>query len=205
VAILRGDPNAALLTQCLRVPGTYQFKDPTRPFLCRLLLDFSNSLPAHDLVRVRTLLDAHEVYHEDPGAVDPHVLTLAPTLVPKTGWRSFLRGVPEGQRNAAGAAVVGAILCRLPEELWDRPAGAGCGSGTPGTLSPSGTGTAGDLREHRTERAGQAITRQKRFERRVGRLGTSSRDDRLDRKWIRRFPAARCQRMKSGGAFSATT
>src|SRR5256885_5592771 len=35
VRALRGDENAALLTQVLRVPGTFQFKDPARPFLCR--------------------------------------------------------------------------------------------------------------------------------------------------------------------------
>ena len=36
---LGGDENAVLLTQVLRVPGAYQFKDPRAPFLCRLLLD----------------------------------------------------------------------------------------------------------------------------------------------------------------------
>ena len=119
VAILRGDPNAALLTQCLRVPGTYQFKDPTRPFLCRLLLDFSGVLPVHDLARVRTLLDAHEVYYEDPGAEEQHVRPPTHAESPKSRWRDYLRGVPEGQRNTAGASIIGSILYRLPEELWD--------------------------------------------------------------------------------------
>lgn len=120
VAILRGDPNAALLTQCLRVPGTYQFKDPMHPFLCRLLLDFSSVIPPHDLARVRTLLDAHEVFHDHPGTEKRQASHPASRVeAPKAGWRDVVAGVPEGRRNAAAAAIVGSILCRLPQELWD--------------------------------------------------------------------------------------
>src|SRR5207248_2751636 len=39
VRAIQGDPNATLLTQLLRVPGTLQFKVPVHPFLCRLLID----------------------------------------------------------------------------------------------------------------------------------------------------------------------
>src|SRR5207244_1779665 len=49
VRALRGDENAVLLTQLLRVPGYYQFKTPEHPFLCRLLLDRSGTIPPYEL------------------------------------------------------------------------------------------------------------------------------------------------------------
>ena len=64
VVMLRGDENAALLTQVLRVPGTLQFKDPKHPFLCRLLLDNASTIPPYDLAAVRSVLDACDVFHE---------------------------------------------------------------------------------------------------------------------------------------------
>ena len=125
VTILRGDPNAAALTQCLRVPGTYQFKDPARPFLCRLLNDYASTIPPYDLDRVRAILDAREVFLEGSGAKEQGSLPPTHAETPKTGWREVLNGVPAGQRNTAAAVVVGSILCRLPEEFWDTAAWGG--------------------------------------------------------------------------------
>lgn len=120
VAALHGDENAALLTQVLRVPGTFQFKDPAHPFLCRLLIDNASTIAPYDLRTVASVLDAFEVFHATSGeastrraAQDPR-----PSAQPLR-WQEGLRGVPEGQRNCTAAAIIGAILGRLPEELWE--------------------------------------------------------------------------------------
>lgn len=116
VRILRGDPHATLLTQVLRVPGTWQFKDPADPFLCRLLLNWAGVLPPYPLDTVRGVLDAWEVFH--PGGGDtPAGVTSG--VRPRRPWREGLRGVPEGQRNATAASVAGAIVYRLPDGLWE--------------------------------------------------------------------------------------
>jgi hypothetical protein len=112
---LRGDPNAVLLTQLLRVPGTLQFKVPDRPFLCRLLVDNAAAIPPYPLAAVRAALDAWEAAH---GAAAPRAAA-APDRVNPPRWREGLGGVPEGQRNATAASLVGTILGRLPEELWE--------------------------------------------------------------------------------------
>jgi hypothetical protein len=112
VRALHGDENAALLTQVLRVPGTYHFKDPEHPFLCRLLVDRAAAVPPYPLDRVRAVLKAWE--------------KAAGSRLPDAGdrrqgrsWTPLLCGVPEGQRNASAAAVAGAVLCRLPPDLWE--------------------------------------------------------------------------------------
>src|SRR5262249_24106789 len=63
VHVLHGDENAALLTQVLRVPGTFQFKDPEHPFLCRLLLDNATAIAPYALSVVRRVLDTWEEFH----------------------------------------------------------------------------------------------------------------------------------------------
>ena len=120
VALLGGDDRACLLTQVLRVPGTYQWKDPLHPFLCRLLLDNGRVFAPYELHVIRGVLDALEVFDGGEKAVEQQQST------PDAGdgkegskWRERLRGVPEGQRNATAASVIGGILCRLPEEFWE--------------------------------------------------------------------------------------
>lgn len=112
VRALGGDDRAALLTQVLRVPGTLQFKDPARPFLCRLLVDASARTPPYPLARVRAVLDAWEVFHA-PNAAD------RPNDRPVPAWRAGLGGVPAGARNATAASLAGRIIARLPDELWE--------------------------------------------------------------------------------------
>src|SRR5437899_1307444 len=63
VRALGGDENAAMLTQVLRVPGTLQFKNPSHPFLCRLLLDNSGTIAPYSLDIVHDTLAAWEVFH----------------------------------------------------------------------------------------------------------------------------------------------
>src|SRR5205823_2469050 len=118
VRVLGGDVNAGLLTQVLRVPGTYQFKDPTRPFLCRLLLDNASRIVPYDIDIVRSILDAWETFH-GTGGERPQERTAAPARAcgrPRS-WQEGLSGVPEGFRNTMAASIVGGILGRLPEDL----------------------------------------------------------------------------------------
>jgi hypothetical protein len=143
VRTLSGDANAALLTQVLRVPGTWQFKDPARPFLCRLLLDRASVIPPYHLSRVRSTLDAWEVFHGTTVGQVPHQEGLnanesaggrvSPAersqhrlpagLNGKSGapnwWHEALAGVSEGRRNSSAAQVAGGILGRLPEVFWE--------------------------------------------------------------------------------------
>jgi hypothetical protein len=115
VRVLRGDENAVLLTQVLRVPGTRQFKDPRHPFLCRLLVDNGSTIAPYTLNAVRGVLDAWEVFHGAERAASRE------TGEPRqgSGWKEGLGGVAEGSRNATAASVVGGILGRLPAELWE--------------------------------------------------------------------------------------
>ena len=118
VCSLRGDENASLLTQVLRVPGTLQFKDPQHPFLCRLLTDNASQIPPYDLDTVRGVLDAAEVFRGGGGSAKAG--RPGPNVPDQSRrWRERLAGVPEGRRNAAAASVVGGILARLPEDFWD--------------------------------------------------------------------------------------
>lgn len=117
VGALGGDPNAVLLTQVLRVPGTLQFKVPTRPFLCRLLLDESAAVLPYGLDVVRAALDGWGE-PPNPGALVGSSPGPAPGT-PAPRWHAALAGVPEGERNSSAACLVGAILRRLPEELWE--------------------------------------------------------------------------------------
>jgi hypothetical protein len=123
VGALRGDRNATLLTQLLRVPGTYQFKDPAHPFLCRLLLDNAKTIPPFTLGTVRNALDVWERMHGV--APDAQTSAVSRMIVPASRWRSGLGGVPPGERNATAASLAGKILCRLPEELWETAAWGG--------------------------------------------------------------------------------
>jgi hypothetical protein len=120
VRLLKGDPNATLLTQLLRVPGTLQFKDPAHPFFCRLLLDNAVLIAPYPLATVQGLLDTLEA------AMDRDARK--PALSAREGsssqdrpsrWRQGLGGVAEGQRNTTAASLVGKIVGRLPEELWE--------------------------------------------------------------------------------------
>jgi hypothetical protein len=117
VRVLGGDPNAVLLTQVFRVPGYLQFKDPRAPFLCRLLLDNAAVIAPYHLSAVRGLLDTWERLHPtEPGGQGGHD---AEGVRRPRPWQDGLSGVPEGQRNAAAAAILGGILVRLPECLWE--------------------------------------------------------------------------------------
>jgi hypothetical protein len=119
VAALGGDQNAVLLTQVMRVPGTWQFKDPRQPFLCRLLLDNASTIVPYDVKAVGTMLDAWEVFQKAKEETGTHATPNADGQDRLARWREGLRGVAEGQRNATAAAIVGKILGRLPEELWE--------------------------------------------------------------------------------------
>jgi hypothetical protein len=119
VRALQGDEKAMLLTQVLRVAGTYSFKDPGRPFLCRLLLDNAGKIPPYDLDTLRDVLNAWEVFHGEGGGP---AATPTPRVDPAPRpprWYSALGGVAEGNRNAMAASLVGGILSRLPETLWE--------------------------------------------------------------------------------------
>lgn len=116
VRTLRGDENAVLLTQVLRVPGTYQFKDPAHPFLCRLLQHLATTIKPYPLDVVR-----HAIAGREPPGGAGSEGGAAPTLRaakvgngPRRSW-----GVPEGQRNSTAAPVAGAVLRGVPEELWE--------------------------------------------------------------------------------------
>jgi hypothetical protein len=119
VSVLRGDDKAHLLTQVLRVPGTEQFKDPAHPFLCHLLIDNAKAIPAYDLDAVRSILDAWETFSGTEEDARPASSTQNTNDAQGRRWRDGLAGVPEGQRNATAASIVGGILGRLPEELWE--------------------------------------------------------------------------------------
>jgi hypothetical protein len=114
IQTLKGDPKAALLTQLLRVPGTLQFKDPARPFLCRLLVDNSAVIPPYPLSTVRTALDTSEALTANPLDVQNGDRSME-----QPAWRKGLCGVSSGERNATATSLVGKILGRLPQDLWD--------------------------------------------------------------------------------------
>jgi len=115
VHTLGGDRNATSLTQVMRVPGMYQYKIPHEPFLCRLLMDNSATIVPYSLGAIRSAVSAWEERHgfvqrADAERPSPHVAI---------GWRNGIAGVAVGQRNTAAAALIGGILGRLPEYLWD--------------------------------------------------------------------------------------
>ena len=114
VTRLEGDRNAVLLTQLLRVPGTLQFKVPSDPFLCRLLLDNASIIPPYPLAAVR---DALGVVGPPAPGVASAATVLRPNGIPR--WRQGLAGAGEGERNVTAASLAGKILGRLPEELWE--------------------------------------------------------------------------------------
>jgi hypothetical protein len=120
VRVLQGDPKATLLTQLLRVPGTLQFKDPEHPFFCRLLMDNAAPIPPYPLATVSQALDdAERASGAKPLASGSAVKPTADAALPSGRWREGLSGVAEGQRNATATSLVGKILGRLPEELWE--------------------------------------------------------------------------------------
>ncbi len=161
VSALQGDENAALLTQVLRVPGTFQWKDPEHPFLCRLLIDNAGTIPPYELQAVRSVLDAWEVFHAAEKKAKPE------QAVPGSGtgqqpsrWREGLNGVPEGQRNAVATSIVGAILGRLPEELWETAGWGGLKEWNGRNSSP--------LPEQELRAVFQSISRRERGKRQSG-------------------------------------
>lgn len=116
VRALRGDENAVLLTQVLRVPGTYQYKDPAHPFLCRLLQNLAATIKPYPLDVVR-----HALAGQEPPSGAGVGDRTAPDA-PRGGgrkWAAALAGVSEGQRNSTAASVAGAVLRGVPEELWE--------------------------------------------------------------------------------------
>lgn len=117
VLALRGDPNAALLTQLLRVPGTLQFKVPSSPFLCRLLVDNAPTIAPYSLDDVRSVLGWWG-QQSPKDAFSLAARSNLPASDPQR-WREGLSGVAKGQRNATAAALVGKLLRWLPEELWE--------------------------------------------------------------------------------------
>ena len=124
VQALKGDPNAVLLTQVLRVPGTLQFKVPTRPFLCRLRVDAAAAIPPYSLAVVRSALDRWEgPSGTATGPSHPSPRSDGPGRAAQ--WREGLRGVAEGGRNVTAASLAGKILGRVPEELWEVAAWGG--------------------------------------------------------------------------------
>ena len=104
-----------------RMTPLHRTIDPCHPFLCRLLMDNSAEIVPYELQGVREVLDGWEVSHPEKSARP------ASNSIAETGrsWRSGFGGVSEGQRNAAAASVVGAILGRLPEHLWEVAAWGG--------------------------------------------------------------------------------
>ncbi len=113
VRALKGDPHALLPTQLLRVPGSLQFKVPSDPFLCRLLLDNSSVIPPYPLAVVCDVLAVR-------GLTTPDVANASSAQQPNIPrWRQGLAGVGEGQRNGTATSLTGKILGRLPEELWE--------------------------------------------------------------------------------------
>jgi hypothetical protein len=156
VRALRGDAHAALLTGLLRVPGTFQYKDPSRPFLCRLLVDNAASLPPYPLAAVGSALDAWEA-RPAAGVARPGPRVEVPTpAVP--AWRRGLAGAPEGGRNLTAASLAGKIVGRLPEELWET---AGWGG-----LKEWNTRNQGPLPEGELRAVYESITRRERHRRR---------------------------------------
>ncbi len=117
VTALRGDENAILPTQLLRVPNTYQFKEPDRPFLCRLLVDNAAAMPPHDLAAVEAAVRAMEGIR--PAAAEPPQPPSADPPRSWQRWRKGLAGVTRGERNATAASLAGGLIGRLPNELWD--------------------------------------------------------------------------------------
>ena len=119
VFALQGDRNAVLLTQIFRVPGSYQFKDRDHPFLCRLLLDNSSEVAPYDLAAIQDALDRVGVPAMEKanarGESTPGNLSRSDACRRRDG----LDGVPEGQRNSTATSLVGAILGRLPDDLWE--------------------------------------------------------------------------------------
>jgi len=120
VTALRGDENAILPTQVLRVPNTYQFKDPQHPFLCRLLLDNTGTIPPYELSAVEGALHQFEAgSRRGTGVRQPEVRKSARGGSREQNWQAGLGGVPEGVRNAVAASIIGSILVRLPQDLWE--------------------------------------------------------------------------------------
>lgn len=115
VRALGGNADAAPLTQALRVPGTLQFTDPEHPFLCRLLLDNAWAIAPYGLNIVRSILNAQEGFE--------HAMDRGGPLDAAARLRRLVRNggsqVSEGQRTTTAASIIGAIIRRLPADLWE--------------------------------------------------------------------------------------
>ena len=130
VRALRGDENAALLTQVLRVPGTYQFKDPAHPFLCRLLQDLASTIKPYPLNVVRRALAGRE----PPGGavVGNRTAPDARAAVAGSGPRRS-RVCRRGNVTPRPPRSPGRCCGACPRNCGRSPAGVGCSSGTGAT------------------------------------------------------------------------
>jgi hypothetical protein len=163
VRALGGDPNAVLLTQVARVPGSLQFKIPSEPFLCRLLLDNAPTIPPYPLDAVRTALAEHD-RARTPGRCERRPAEgEASALAPL--WREGLGGVPAGTHNVTAASLAGKIVGRLPEELWETAAWGG--------LKEWNARNDGPLPEHELRGVYESITRRERHRRETNRHGNT--------------------------------
>jgi hypothetical protein len=158
VRALRGDPNAVLLTQVARVPGSLQFKLPTEPFLCRLLLDLAPTIPPYPLDTVRTALAEQDRTHAADRWGGRSAAEEQGAPVPR--WREGLGGVPAGTRNIMAVSLAGKIVGRLPEELWET---AGWGG-----LKEWNARNDGPLPDRELRAVYESITRRERHRRGTG-------------------------------------
>jgi hypothetical protein len=169
VAALRGDLNATMLTQLLRVPGTLQFKVPSQPFLCRLLLDNASEIGPYSLEMVRAALAAWET---PPSEVSMATTTdcVAQAKAPRQSkWKEGLDGVVEGRRNVTAASLVGKILGQLPEELWETAGWGGLKEWNARNPMP--------LPERELRRVYESIARREQRKRRAARPASPSPRD----------------------------
>ncbi len=119
VQALHGDPCARLLTQVLRVPGFYQFKEPNHPFLCRLLIENVGAIEPYAIEEVRRLLTGGHDGRGDTGAGRSAGYSRVTGKSEPKRWQAGLDGVAAGQRNDTAASLAGKLLAELPPQLWD--------------------------------------------------------------------------------------
>ncbi|MFH0770230.1 MAG: AAA family ATPase [Candidatus Peregrinibacteria bacterium] len=97
-----GDPNACLITQLLRFPGTPHLKNPKQPFQCRTLIDRLDDTPAHNLHDFMDVLQAKVI---------PLLPLTAPsaTASPVAVTNREEPGILEGTRNARLTSIAGTL------------------------------------------------------------------------------------------------
>lgn len=112
IRALRGNADAPLVTQLCRVPGTYQYKDPAHPFLCRLLLDNASAINPYSLEAVGGALDRWEKVQGKEGGV---VRSQAAPVRERESLQSKLAGAG----SVAAASAAERIIGRMPRAVWD--------------------------------------------------------------------------------------